>query len=490
MNSAPLKELSVGLIFRQIALSCLLVFGIILFNSCTHLKPAEHAGPGVTVPETFSLYGETTVTPERWWEEFQSEELDALIDEALADNLGVKQAYARLGQAEAIAVKAGAPRYPDLALVAGISETRRNITDGQLVDRTVTDSFKDMSLVSSYEVDLWGRISSTHKSALLGVEASREDLYTSAVTLTSEVAIRWMAIISVRNQLELIRSQIEINRTTLELINLRYLKGVGTALDVYQQRLALAESLTLIPPLEALEQTLMNELAVLLGKPPQSELNLASDNLPELEGLPEAGLPADLLSQRPDVRAAGLELKAAEWDVTAARAARLPAIRLTAEAGFSAGTFPLLFENWLARLAGSLTAPLFKGGELDAEVERQRQIVEERLAVYGQIVLIAIREVEDAMVNEQKQVEFLTALGERLNIARQNHQEALQRYRKGLNDYLPVLSALIAVQRLERDIVLARFDRLNYRVQLYRALGGTWMGTELELAREKPNGES
>jgi len=463
---------------------------MILSNSCTHLKPVEHDGPGVTVPETFSLYGETTESPDRWWEEFQSEELDALIDEALADNLTVKQAYARLGQAEAIAVKAGAPRYPDLALVAGISETRRQITDGQLVDQTVTDSFKNLSLVSSYEIDLWGRISSTHKSALLGVEASREDLYTSAVTLTSEVAIRWLAIISVRNQLELIKSQVETNKTTLKLMNLRYLKGAATALDVYQQRLALAESLTPIPPLEALEQTLHNELAVLLGKPPQSDLDLGSEKLPEPSALPEAGLPADLLSQRPDVRASGLKLTAAEWDVAAARAARLPAIRLTAEAGLSAGTFPLLFENWLARLAGSLTAPLFKGGELDAEVERQRQVAEERLAVYGQTVLTAIREVEDAMINEQKQVEFLTALGERLNIARQNYEEALQRYRKGLNDYLPVLSALIAVQRLERDIVLARFDRLNYRVQLYRALGGAWMGPELELARERPNGES
>lgn len=468
------------------------ILGILaaLAGSCTHIKPAEHSGPGITVPETYSLYGETFDSPDPWWEEFQSEELEELMAEALAGNLAVKQAYARLAQAEAIAVKAGAPRYPDLALAAGISETRRRITDGQLVDQTVTDSFKNLSLVSSYEIDLWGRVSSRHKSALLSVEASREDLYTSAITLTSEVAIRWLAITSVRNQLELLRSQIEINRTTLELINLRYLKGAATALDVYQQRLALAESLTLIPPLEALDQTLKNELAVLLGKPPQWDLALASEKLPEPVALPEAGIPADLLSQRPDVRAAGLNLQVAEWNVVTARADRLPAIQLTAEAGFSAGSFPLLFENWLARLAAGLTAPLFKGGELDAEVERQRQVAEEKLALYGQTVLTAIREVEDALINEQKQVEFLTALGERLNIARQNHREALQRYSKGLNDYLPVLSALIAVQRLEREIVLARFDRLNYRVQLHRALGGTWMGSELESAKEKPDGKS
>lgn len=473
--------------FRTLVFSILLVLGIALFNSCTHLKPAEHTGPGVTMPETYSLYEETSLAPDHWWEEFNSKELDTLIDEALSENLTVKQAYARLGQAEAIAVKAGAPRYPDLELFAGISETRRRITDGQLVDQTVTDSFKNLSLISSYEVDLWGRISSRQKSALLNVEASREDLYTAAVTLTSEVTTRWLAIISVRNQLELLRSQIKINKTTLDLINLRYMKGAATALDVYQQRLALAESLTLIPPMEALEQTLRNELAVLLGQPPQSALILVSDSLPAITTLPAAGIPADLLSQRPDVRAAGLKLRAAEWDVTAARADRLPAIRLTAEAGFSAGTFPLLFENWLARLAGSLAAPIFKGGELNAEVERQSRIAEERLAVYGQTVLTAIREVEDAMVNEQKQVEFLSAQGERLNIARQSHQEALVRYRKGLNDYLPVLSALITVQRLERDIVLARFDRLKFRVQLHRALGGTWMGKELELAREKPD---
>jgi outer membrane protein TolC len=155
-------------------------------------------------------------------------------------------------------------------------------------------------------------------------------------------------------------------------------------------------------------------------------------------------------------------------------------VNLSATAGFRSASFADLLDEWFTTLAANLTYPLFNAGALDAEVTRQERIVDERLAVYEETVLNAIREVEDAMVRERKQAEYIVALDEQLTIARDSFREAQQRYRKGLIDYLPALSALISAQRSERTVVQARLERLNQRVKLHRALGGSWMAEEFE----------
>jgi len=166
--------------------------------------------------------------------------------------------------------------------------------------------------------------------------------------------------------------------------------------------------------------------------------------------------------------------------VSAALADRLPAIRLSASASYGADDLDLLFDNWMARLAGSITGPIFDAGSRKAEVERTRAVVDERLAAYKLTVATAVQEVEDALVLEAKQGEYIEALKTQLEAARSAYDESLARYRKGLNDYLPVLSALTSVQLLERGLVQAEHDLLVYRVQLHLALGGTWMREELE----------
>lgn len=448
---------------------------VLLLSACAHTVSPETAQLDIAIPETFTLYEETVPAPDRWWEAFSSEELSNLIYEILQGSPTMKISLARLEQSRAVAVQAGAGKLPDLDMKAGISETKRN-TGGQ----TVTDTSRNLTLVSSWELDLWGRVRSEHKAALLDVEASREDLYAAALTLSAEVTLRWLEIISVRRQIALFKEQLETNRTILELIELRYLKGLANVLDIYQQRQVVAEIEAGFPQLEAQLQTLFHEVAVLGGKPPRSELGLTIENFPEYKAPPDAGVPADLLAKRPDIRAAGLKLRAAESEVSAARAARLPAVTLSATAGFSSDSFSDLLEKWLATLAANLNLPLFKAGSLDAAVTRNEEIVQERLASYEQVVLNAIREVEDSMVRELKQTDYLKALDQQLTISRDGFREAVSRYRKGLSDYLPVLSALTSTQRLERSIVQAELERFSQRVKLHRALGGSWMAEEFE----------
>lgn len=446
-----------------------------LLLGCAHAVSPDPAQLTIALPETYPLYEGTTPAPDRWWEGFASEELNNLVSEAISANRNLRASLARLEQSSAAALQAGAQRLPDLNLRAAASETRR-----KAADEVVSDSSRSLTLVSSWEPDFWGQIQARHRAALLEVESSREELYASAITLSAEVTLRWLEIISVRRQLDLYAQQLETNRTILELMELRYLKGLANALDIYQQRQAVAENETGFPQLQARLESLENELAVLCGKMPGGGLEIKADEFPGLKAQPETGIPADILSRRPDVRGAGLDLRAAESQLSAARADRLPSVNISATAGFGSDSLGDLLERWLTTLAANLTWPLLDSGTRKAEVTRRQKIAEEKLAIYEQTVLEALQEVMDAMVSEHRQKEYIEGLRKQLAISRDGFREAVSRYRKGLSDYLPVLGALTSTQRLERSIVQAQLDQFSYRVKLHRALGGGWMSQKFE----------
>jgi multidrug efflux system outer membrane protein len=452
-------------------LICLAIV-LVLFASCSPFKPQARQSPAGELPRTFSLYTAESEPLSRWWEVFNDPDLNALITQALTDNLTIKEAWSRLNQARALAVQAGAALYPDLTGTGRASFTRERTGDGSR--KTISNQDHSLGIISSYELDLWGRIRSGRESALLEVTAAREDLNTVAMTLAAEVANRWINIISQRMQKRLLERQLQANLTYLELVELRFRKAMVSALDVYQQKQIVDDVRAEIPLVEAQEQLLRHELALLLGKLPQTVLNISREDLPEPVGIPATGLPADLLSSRPDLRAAGMRLWAAEWQVAAARADRLPAISLTGQARYGDGDLDVLFDNWLLSLAGNLTAPIFDGRRRAAEVDRSLAVVDENLAAYRQTVLTAIKEVEDALVSEAKQREHIKGLEKVLDTARKALKQAGNRYRNGLTDYLPVLTQLLTVQGLERDLIQQQTNLVGARISLYRALGGTW----------------
>ncbi|MGD2150090.1 MAG: efflux transporter outer membrane subunit [Desulfobacterales bacterium] len=455
-------------------LICLAIV-LVVIASCSPFKPQARQSPAGELPRTFSLYTAESEPLSRWWEVFNDPDLNALITQALSDNLTIKEAWSRVNQARALAVKAGAELYPDLTGTGRASFTRERTGNGS----RRTDSNQDyfLGIISSYELDLWGRIRSGRESALLEATAAREDLNTVAMTLAAEVANRWINIISQRMQKRLLERQLQINLTYLELIELRFRKAMVSALDVYQQKQIVDDVRAEIPLVEAREQLLRHELALLLGKPPKTTLNISREDLPEPAGIPATGLPADLLSARPDLRAAGMRLWAADWQVAAARADRLPSISLTGQARYGDGDLDVLFDNWLLNLAGNLTAPIFDGRQRAAEVDRSLAVVDENLSAYRQTVLTAIKEVEDALVSEAKQREHIKGLEKVLDTARKALKQAGNRYRNGLTDYLPVLTQLLKVQGLERDLIQQQTNLVGARISLYRALGGTWMGS-------------
>lgn len=196
--------------------------------------------------------------------------------------------------------------------------------------------------------------------------------------------------------------------------------------------------------------------------------------LPELPPLPEAGLPADMLASRPDVRAAQARLAAADYRVAAAVADRLPSLSLTGSAGYSAVRSQDLWNSQAWSMAASALAPVFDAGRRAAEVSRTKAKVDEALALYTQTILTAFREVEDALVQERKQREYVESVREQLDLATSTLREARERYSNGLSDYLPVLAAVQSHHQIERELVSARRQLISFRIQLYRSLGGSW----------------
>jgi outer membrane protein, multidrug efflux system len=450
-----------------------LIAGIIFCSSaCRPFHPDPVPSLTGLIPENFSTFTSDAEPGLKWWETFQDPELNNLIEDAFSDNLNLQALWARVQQARALSTIAGADLYPDLFATAGTTHSRRQIENGSSPANTARDY--SLGVAGSYELDLWGKYFAEKLSADYIVKAGEQDFGATAVTLAAEITERWLQIISQRMQLNLLNDQLQNNETILELIKLRFRQSMVSALDVYQQQQVIDNIRAQIPLVEAGKRRLSNELAVLLGKAPPGSVEILRADLPDLAPMPPSGIPADLLENRPDIRAAQFRLNSAGWNLAAARANRLPNISFSAGGVFTSQHLDLLLDNWLLSLTSNLTAPIFDGNLRAAEVERSRAIEDENLAIYRLTVLAAIREVEDALVTESTQLEHIERLEQVIDTARKALEQASIRYRHGLNDYLPVLTQILTVQDLERNLIDQQTILLANRVDLFRALGATW----------------
>jgi len=442
--------------------------------ACSPFAPGQRNPVPDGLPQQYSEEPQGGEALGQWWRHFGSEELDGLVERALSRGFTLRQYWAKLEQAQAQARQAGADLIPTLNATGDAGHTRawtKTPSSGGK-SLTLTDSY-GLGLAASYELDLWGRIRAEAEAGILDAEASREDLNTAAMTVAGSVSEDWVDLAATREQIRLVKDQIKTNEQILAVQMMLFNASQATALDVLQQREALATAKALLPSLETQERTLLNELAILTGQAPGT-LELTSSAMPELPAPPAAGLPAALIQARPDIRSAALTLESADWDVTAAKADRLPSLTLSATGEYGGSTLKNLFDAWTLNLGSSLVFPLIDGGTRAAEVDRTRAAAEEQLAVYEEAVFTALQEVEDALVTESGQNRYLSALDEQLVATRQTLAEAKRRYLNGVDDYLAMLSALTSVQSLERTLVQQKAELLKNRIALYRALGGDW----------------
>jgi NodT family efflux transporter outer membrane factor (OMF) lipoprotein len=422
----------------------------------------------VTMPAHFSMPGKQ-VLPEKWWTAFQDPVLDELVARSLAGNFDLRTAWDRLHQAEAIARQAGAELWPTLDAQAGAAHTWNSGDNSSTDDDTFSANLR-----AGYEVDLWGRLGSLRDAAVLDARASRSDLQTAALTLSAEVSSTWYQLVEQYGQLDLLIDQLAINEQVLDLVTLRFRRGQVGAADVLQQRELVASIQGQKALVKGQVQTLAHQLAVLLGLSPKTKVAPRIARFGPLPPLPQTGVPAALLRRRPDLQSAYFGIMAADRRVAAAIADRFPRLDLTAEAGSFSGEASALFDGWLATLAANIAGPVFDGGRRRAEVERTRAVASERIHAYGQTILAALREVEDALTQERRQREYIATLDQQLALAAKVVDRVRDRYIRGQENYLRVLDALLTHQSLQRSRLSAQLQLVQVRIDLCRALAGSW----------------
>lgn len=441
--------------------------------SCAEM-PAK-IEPPVTIQEKFSTSGKSSL-PDQWWTGFNDATLNRLIDQALGNNLRLKSVWDRLAQSEAVGRKARADFFPTLDLQgrAFRSEARGGGASSDV--RRQTTSFNNFSLgmVAGYELDLWGQIRSNQDAVELDTLASAEDLQSAAITLSAQVAETWYRLVEQYGQLELLSVQRLTSEQVLELVTLRFRRGKVKATDVLQQRQFIESIRGEILVSESRAKVLEHQLAILLGQSPDIQVAEKVIKLTPLPSLPDTGFPAELIQRRPDIRQAHFKLLAADRRVASAISERFPRLSLSVQIDSSADRVSDLFSNWLTTLSANLVAPLFDGGRRKAEVEKRRAVTSERLHEYGQVILESLREVEDALVQERKQQALIMSLNKQMALSKQVKERIQDRYAHGAVDYLRILDVLLTNQSLERNLLEAQRRLIEFRIALYRALGGGW----------------
>lgn len=446
---------------RIFGLLCLLIF-IFLGAACS--RQVTQTDLPYDVPETFRASGEAP-PPSRWWTSFQDTTLNTLVDTALRANLDLQVVWYQLREARAITDRESGNLLPDLEaqFQSGISRPVPDFVGGEN---------SRLSLRAQYELDLWGRIRYRVHAQQYRQEASRQEYQAAAISLSAEVALRWFRLLAARRQARLLEEQQRTNEKVLQLIRVRFRNGLVPSVDIFRQQQLIKSTETAQINVAEREGMLRNELAVLLGQPPRELPQPKAGGLPALPPLPELGVPLQLVRRRPDVRAAFLRLNAADRELAAAISNKYPRLNFSLTAAVRSNNFQDLLGSQAASLTGGLLAPLFYGGRLQAEAERTEAVKNQATYRYGQTVLTAFQEVENALLQEQKQQERLSVLEERITLAERTYERLRSSYLNGSTDYLDVLTALNQAQQLRRDRIGAQLRLLEVRVALYRSLAG------------------
>lgn len=466
--------------------------GVLLVASCAAPHP-EPVPPPIEAPAawTEAHAGDGRLAPD-WWTAFRDPRLDTLVARALARNHDLEAAAARLAAAIAQGRIAGAELWPTLDASLGADRQRRVFVGfpfGAGVPSITFNQF-GVSLATSWELDLWGRVRAGRNAAQASAEAAAADYAAAALSIAGQTCKAWFAAVEAKQQVALADRTVESHETTVARVRQRFARGVGDAVDVRLAESALATARAQAQQRRDALQAALRQVQALAGDYPDAALD-PGDTLPPPPPPVPAGLPADLVARRPDLVAAERRVLAARFRTDAARAALYPRIALTGSLGTTTDEFADLLDGdfFVWSIAGNLLQPLFAGGRLRAQVEADEAAAREALAWWSSLVLAAYREVEQALASERHAAAQREALVEAVRQAGAAEALAEQRYDRGLASFLEVLEAQRRALAARTELLAVERRRLDLRVDLCLALGGGF-GPESGLAAtagsEKP----
>jgi multidrug efflux system outer membrane protein len=413
-----------------------------------------------------------------WWEVTKDSQLQALIRDAIANNLDLRTATARVTEARAQYGIAKSFLFPEVgaSLGYGARQASRNSEPPEGSSTTKTYQNVNAGFTLSWEIDLFGRIRREKEAAFAAYLATEEGRRGVLITLVADVASNYFLLRELDLELEIARRTLVSNDETVAYYQKRLQGGVSNRLEVDQAIANRARTASAIPDIERQIGLTENALSVLLGRPPGPIERGAALGDQYLPPSPPAGIPAALLERRPDVVAAEELLVASNANVGAAKALFFPTISLTGLLGTLSAEFSSLLkaDSNVWSVSPGLFQPIFQGGRIKRNYEAARARYEQALAQYRKAALDGYREVADSLITLQKLGVQRTELARGVEALRDAAKLSRQRYDTGLSSYLEVL---LADQYLfDQEILLAQTQGAELRafVQLYRALGGGW----------------
>ncbi len=451
--------------------------------------------PRTQVPETWEAQevvgpaqeSKTTLAPADlagWWRSFQDPTLTSLVETALATNLDLRQAQARIRQARAARGIAGAGLYPQVdaqALFERSSGSSALVGSQGTTAVATGPAFRDLfqvGLDASWELDIFGGTRRTVEAATADLQAAVEDRRAVLVSLAGEVGTTYLSLRGLQQQLAIARQNLAAQEKTARIIRKRYEAGFASRLDVENAEAQVNTTAAQIPLLESNIRTAIYSLSVLLGQPPGmlASVLLRPHPIPTTPPQIPVGLPSDLVRRRPDIRRAEAQLHAATARIGVAVADLFPRFFLTGSAGFSARDVSLLGSDksrfW--SFGPSLSWPVFAGGRIRWNIELQDAVQEQALLAYQQTVLTALKDVETALVAYAKEQEHRQSLIQAVANNRQAVDLAMKLYLAGRSDFLNVLTAQRSLFVTEEALAQSTRNLAVNLVALYKALGGGW----------------
>lgn len=410
-----------------------------------------------------------------WQAFFRDPALRQLIDTALHHNRDLRQAALNVEAYRALHRIQRSELFPTVDAGGGASRQRLP-ADLSPSGAAGIQSQYEATLGVAYELDLFGRLRSLERAALEGYLASAEAQRSVRIALVGDVAIAYLTWRSDQAQLELARSTLDSYIKSLRLIESSREVGTASDLDVRQAR-SLVEQARVQQALYTRQVAQdANALQLLLGTAIPTDLPQGLDSAGQLLADLPAGLPADLLLRRPDIRAAEHRLLAANASIGAARAAFFPSIGLTAAAGTASRELSGLFDggSGLWSFVPRINIPIFTAGRLKANLDYAEVQKDINVAGYEKSIQVAFREVADGLAARGTYGEQLQAQRDLVDNNRAYYQLARQRYDEGVDNYLAVLDAQRELFAAQQQLLSDRLRQLGSEVQLYKALGGGW----------------
>ena len=410
-----------------------------------------------------------------WWKLFADPALDTLESRALTANQDLRAAAARVEQARAAAGLARSADLPQLAVTPSVTRERTSATTDNVFPVPQSTTYR-APLSLSWEIDLFGRVRRLREGARAEADASAATFESVRLALTADVAANYFSLRALDRELAAVSDSTALRQRALDLVSARFKAGAAAEVDVARAETELATAQAETAGLGIRRAALQDALAVLVGEAAPSFVLPPAADVPGLPPAVPAGLPADLLERRPDVAAAERALAAANARIGVAKAAFFPAISLTGSAGFASGDLDHLFESdsrtW--SIGPALYLPIFQGGRNRANLERSRAAYDESVAVFRQRVLVAFREVQDALTGLRLLADQAAAQDRALASARRAAGLAQVRYDAGYVSYLDVVDAQRTALATERASAQLSGQRFVTSIALIKSLGGTW----------------